>query len=836
MRLLKPFLLTVAFTLLCCSTVFCQRNYVEDADKAFNQKQYYTAIDKYKKAMSKVKTNRAERNRISYQIAECYRMMNDAKAMESSYNRLIKAKYYTERPAIYFYLGEAQRTLGKFEDAVKNYNEYLKLVPNDVVAKNAITSCTSAQQIIDNPTRYEVKNEKKLNTRDNEWAPRFGDAKKCDIVVFTSSREGSTGKATDQWTNQNFSDLYYTQQDRKGNWSSADLFDYEMIINTDANEGEASFNEKGDVIYFTRCDVEKNKNVGCRIYTSSKKGNSWDEPKVLELGKDSANYIHPTVSPNELTIVFASNRAGGEGDYDLWMAKRSKKSQPFGAPVNLGKKINTPAKEEFPCFRNDSTLYFSSNGLVGLGGYDLFVTRLQNGEWSEPENLKAPLNSVKDDIGIIFYPDSKKSHPDEERGFLSSNRAGGRGGDDIYSFYLAPILVTLQGVVRDDENLQLLSGANIKLSGSDGTLLNVKTDGKGAYRFDNRQVKVGVTYTLFVEKQGYFPTDGTESFVGITANKDAYKNFRLKPIPKEPIVLPEILYELGRWELLAQYQDSLIGLIKILQDNPKLVIELGSHTDSRPIPMTNDTLSQRRAQSVVDYLIVRGIDPERLVAKGYGARNPRYLSKETTINFVPRNAAAGTKPTPYTFPAGATLTDEYIASLKNHNEKEAAHQLNRRTEFKILRDDYVSKKGTNDSLAGTVSIVREKGIVPVQIMPEGSVMAAVVNGSGMQLLYDEKAKESAISYTTATEFLLGGRINKHDFKENENAIDSVGNIIERSTIILKSVTIGDQTFSNVEVVVIKDAKYPVIFNKAVMNTNREAVLDKEKQVLKFTTK
>lgn len=818
MRTCKIIIVILAIMLGVNNYTTAQRNYTQEADDAFKLEQYNVSIDLYKKAYTKVKQNRAEKNRILFQIAEAYRMMNNTKNSEIAYKRVIKTNYFKQEPKVYLYLADALRANQKYDEALENYQNYLKLVPGDQKALNGVESCKKVNEWLSKPTRYEVTNMKRWNTRDNEWSPMFTDRKKYSELVYTTTGAGVTGKGEDAWTGMNFSDFFVVTQDRKGNWDAPQLFDKDLMINTEANEGEASFNENGSVIYFTRCPIEKKKRLGCQIYTSKKKGKGWDEPELVDLGSEDYDYVHPAISPDELTIYFASNMPNGYGEFDIWVAKRDKKTKPFGKPENLGPNINTAGKEMFPTLRYDTALYFSSNGHIGFGGYDIYKSSKVNGEWTPAMNMGSPINSYADEMGMTFYPES-------EKGFFSSNRKEGRGGDDIWSFYLPPLLYTLQGTIRDDNTLQLLENVTVKMTGSDGTTIETKTNKKGFYKFNEKQFVHNVTYKLFVKKDGYFSEEATESTVGLNANKDFVRDFRLRPIPKEPILLPEILYDLARWELKEQYQDSLIDLIKTLEANPTIVIELRSHTDSRPIPMTNDTLSQRRAQSVVDYLILRGIPSGRLVAKGYGDKIPRTLTKPTTVTIKGKQ---------YTFPAGVTLTNDYIKTLKTADEKEAAHQLNRRTEFSIIRDDYVPAPKNDTLPIGIVSIVTN----PLENSVEFTIGAnnvyeipCIINNVSFIMTIDEKAKNNTFSYDEAMKLLKAGRISRNDFKENEKAIDNEGNIVEKSTIILKTVKLGNTEIKNVEAVVTKNMKLNLIIDKATLGRFGEVTIDKDKKKL-----
>lgn len=676
MKIFRVFLLTFIIAGLLSSKSYTQKNWAQDADNAFKYFQYYDAIGLYKRAYTHIKRNKAERARIVYQIAECYRLTNDTKQAEAWYKKAVSIKY--PDPLATLHYADMLKVNEKYDEAVVQYNAYKDIAPTDTRGAKGAESCTLAQQWKDNPTRYIVKNETQLNTLDMDFAPAWY-GKGYKQLILTSTREGSTGKEFDSWTGQSFSDLWITALDKKGSWSTP--VSVGENINTINNEGEACLNDKFNEMYFTRCIVEKKKEVGCQIFVSKKKGNAWDLPELVVLGPDSFSFGHPSLSPDELTLYFSSNMDGGYGGHDIWMVKRTKKSKPWDKPVNLGPNINTDGEELFPYIREDGVLFFSSDGLPGMGGLDIFKVEKSGDSWGKPVNLKYPMNSSGDDFGIIF---SGK----EERGYLSSNRKGGKGSDDIYSFYEPPLVFSLQGAICNDSSRNvpkdMIKGATVTLVGSDGTIVTCSTDASGQYKFDKSKFQANTSYELKIEAKGYFGAKGKASTVGLERSKDFVYNFCLIPIPPSPIVLPEILYDFNKWDLLPQYQDSLNDLIQIMQDNPRIVIELGSHTDARGGFEFNDTLSYKRAKSVVDYLISKGIAGDRLQAKGYGKRVPRVLTHDITRDG-------------FLFPKGTKLTEDYINQFKDNNDKfEAAHQLNRRSEFRVLSEDYVPRLDTSN--------------------------------------------------------------------------------------------------------------------------------------------
>jgi peptidoglycan-associated lipoprotein len=678
---------------LLVSNSYAQKNWAQDADNAFKYYQYYEAVGLYKKAYSKVKKNKAEKARIVYQIAECYRLTNDTKNAESWYKKAITVKY--PDPLATLYYADMLKINEKYDEGIVQYNAYKDLVPTDTRGAKGAESCTLAQQWKDNPTRYEVENMKQVNTKDMDFAVTYYD-KKFKQLVFTSSREGSTGKEYDAWTGQSFTDLYLTAQDKNGKWSTP--VSVGENINTKFNEGAACLNDKYNEMYFTRCGVEKKKQLGCQIYVSKKKGTSWDVPEQLVLGPDSFSYGHPSLSSDDLTLYFSSDMTGTYGGKDLWMVHRTKKTKPWDKAVNLGTNINSDGDEMYPFLRDDGALFFSSNGLIGMGGLDIFKVEKVGDSWGKPANMKYPINSAGDDFAIIFEGKA-------EKGYLSSNRKGGKGSDDIYTFYQPPLIFTLQGKICDDSTKLMIKGAYVTLVGSDGTIVIDTTLSDGSYKFEKTQFLGNTSYEIKVEAKDYFGAKGKESTVGLERSKDFIHDFCLVPIPKKPVVLPDILYPFNEWILLPEYQDSLNNLIQIMEENPRLVIELGSHTDARGSLEYNDSLSYKRAKSVVDYMVSKGIDGERLKPYGYGERVPRNLTKDKTVSYYTKGTEKVQINPPIVFTKGTILTEDYINQFQNNEKKfEAAHQLNRRTEFRVLSDDFVPKADTSAKTAPVIEV------------------------------------------------------------------------------------------------------------------------------------
>jgi peptidoglycan-associated lipoprotein len=632
-----------------------QKSASKDADKAFASFEYFKAIDLYKKASTKEK-NKAKRTEYIFKTAECYRMIGDNKQAEVFYAKAIKAKY--PDPIAQLKLADAIKANGRYNDAIIEYDNYKKLAPSDPRGDQGSKSSADAQKWKDAPTRFQVNNLAQVNSGSNDFAPTFID-RKYSTIYFTSMREGSAGSGTDNTIGQSFSDIYEVKVDKKGKWSTPTPID--KTINSSANEGASIVNKKGTKIYFTRCEMVKKK-FGCTIMVADKMGTAWGTPTVIDLKTDTFVVGHPAINVDETKLYFSSDMPGGMGGKDLWVSTYDKGGRKWGEPVNMGGKFNTEGDEMYPFVRDNGDLYFASNGLSGMGGLDIFVAAKNGDGFGTPENLKYPINSPADDFGLIYEAKSN-------RGYLSSSREGGKGGDDIWSFTMPPLVYSVMGKVLDVDSKEPIVGAVVKLIGSDGSSVEQTTDAKGSYNFDatpdgKRYVTQNVSYTISSGMDKYLGDKGTFTTVGSEVATAFTKDLNLKSIKKGPIRLPDILYDLSKWDLKPQYQDSLNGLITTLNNNPNITIELGSHTDTRDNNKNNAILSQKRAQSVVDYLILKGIAADRLAAKGYGEERP-------------------------------LISDAEIGKLKSTEEKEAAHQKNRRSEFKVLREDYVPKVDPN---------------------------------------------------------------------------------------------------------------------------------------------
>ncbi len=801
MHLINRLSVLILLSLLVSATAFGQRkNFARAGDEAYEDKKYVVAIERYKKAQGKIKNNKAEKDRVAFRMAECYRLTGNPKAAKAQYKRLSKTGYDKKEPIILLYYADIMKSEGFHDEALEYYNLYAEAVPDDPRGPAGVESIALIQEWLEYPSKYEVEYIKKISSRQSDFCPTYANDN-FNELIFTSTREGSTGKKTDEWTDMNFSDFFTSRIDRKEEWAEPSLLDKgEKGVNSEANEGAGIMNSRYSTLYFTRCPNEEKKINGCQIYTSDRTGRIWSEPQMVKLSNDSSDaFGHPAISENELIIYFTSDREGGFGGNDIWVAFRDSRQDEFSRPFNLGPVINTPGNEMFPYLRSDTVLYFASDGHIGMGGLDIFVTTInEEGSWSVPENIKPPMNSEFNDFGIVF-------HPEEEKGFFSSDRRGRKGMEDIYSFIVPPVEFTIAGVVTDEMTLQFVMDANVSLVGSDGTSVSTRTTEAGVFNFGKSQVLQNTTYEIEVSKPDYFNSKATVTTVGHEAGKDFTQDFLLKPIPEEPIVLPEILYDLAKWDLKPQYEDSLQGLITTLDENPRLVVELASHTDSRDSYERNDILSQKRAQSVVDYLILRGIDAERLVAKGYGERVPRKILKDMTRDG-------------YDFKEGDVLSEEYIAALPSVEIQEIAHQLNRRTDFSVLRKDYVPR----------TQISEEPGEVAIQINPDDDVvrfsvqpntgffiMPVTINGFTDEFVFEDRST-AQVSLEKALQMLNDGIIDKDDFEGDPNEILANNSIRNNSAFNIDELRIGSKTINDVKFIVMHRQTNPMVIGRETL--------------------
>lgn len=671
MKLLGRIGLLLVFC-LSVTTLTAQRNHFKTAEQKFKENRFTEAIDAYKKAYNsalpggtgKKQDKLGTKGYIQMQLGLAYEALYDLNSAKQSYDKAIKLKYDSENPEILLYLADLEKSLGYYQDAKKHYEEYYGKT-NDIRGKQGAESCEISLELTKNPTRYKVEEQVALNTEEFDMSPTYVD-RKYSIIMFTSNRPSSTG--TELTTTGETKDIYISERNKLGHWGEPKIIEGP---NSPEDEGTVTVNRKGDEMYFTRCVVTDEKNAqGCDIWFSEEKSKRWTEGEKIVFkpeGMDSLGIGHPALSPDGKYMVFSANLPGGHGGQDIWMSEYDRREKKWMAPVNLGPTVNSAGNELFPYIRSNGELYIASDGHAGLGGLDIFKCESTGDKkWGKPANMGSPINSNSHDYGIIF-------EGDDERGLFTSNRKG-KTKDDIYSFNLPPKIFKLTTVVLNEKTKEPIQGVNISIDGSDGSSFTVSTDENGIFVFENKPgggkyINEEVNYTITVEKEGeVLKTQDAITTVGLNESTDFIKEFLVVVIDEKTVIrLPEVRYDYDSHVLQVNdsvnSKDSLNYLYNLMVENPTIIVQLRSHTDCRGSDAYNRKLAQRRAQSCVDYLVdEKGIAKERLVPLGRGEDEP--------------------------LPG---LGCNEIERLPTRAEKEAAHQLNRRTDCKILSWDYVPK-------------------------------------------------------------------------------------------------------------------------------------------------
>ena len=631
------------------------------AATSFDNGEYFKSIAAYRKVYPKTK-GRENKTAIQLKIAEALYKIGQYRQAESYFKSAI-FKDPSDISTILRY-AEVLRANGKYDEAIKNYQKFLTHQPKDERALNGITSCKTSKELAKNLTAYKIENLKEINSRWSDYACVYPGLIETEIV-FTSTREDATGRKKSSVTGEYNADIYRSVFNaEKKKWDLPKRIDEALMINTVDEEGAPCFDKSGNTLYFTRSQTEKGVDAKVGIFESTLVSGSWGRAVKLSIGNDSLLAAHPSISKEGDKIYFVSNRPGGYGGNDIWMSEKTGENK-WGEPRNLGPQINTAGNEMFPFIRDNGELYFSSDSHVGLGGLDIFkATQLEKNQW-KVENMGAPINSTGDDFAISFYPG-------EEKGFFSSYREGSRG-DDIYSFELPPKTYGIEGKLYNKVTGELVDGAVVRLIGTDGTMLRLKAE-NAAFRF---KLKPGVEYLVTAFKKGFLNTKASVSTIGFDQGKNYSVRMELTPVD-QPIKIDNIFYEFGKWDLMPESIAALDTLVSLLKQNPTVAIELMAHTDCRGNDADNLVLSQKRAQSVVDYLISKGIQTGRLTAKGYGEKVPKTVdARMVKINSFLKK--------------GQLLTCPFIEGLKKEQEREICHQLNRRTEFKVISSEYREK-------------------------------------------------------------------------------------------------------------------------------------------------
>ena len=620
--------------------------------------EYYMASIYYKRSYQAVPAkDRMKRADRAYRMGDCYRRINyTAKAVAAFQNAV---RYHSPDSTALFYLAQQQLKMSRYKEAEKNFRAFLEFDPGNKLAANGIESAMTAPEWKAQPNAYTVKTARNFNSRRSDYSPALG-GDDSDILYFTSTRTQALGDDINGITGQKNGDVFMVKQDEEKKWKKVE--EIEGGLNTEYDEGACCLTPDGKTMYLTRCSTDPDYPRFAEIWEASRSEGSWGKPKKCEITRDTlSSYAHPAVSPDGQWLYFVSDMPGGEGGLDIWRTRIL--SSGFGGVENLGPQINTAADEMFPTFRPNGEFYFSSNGHVGMGGLDIFkaVNDTVFKEW-KLENLRYPMNSSEDDFGMTF----EGLH---NRGFFCSNRKDGKGYDHLYSFENPEVVQILTGWVYEKDEYELPE-ALVYMVGDDGTNLKLSVRSDGSF---TQGIKPGVRYVLLGTCQGYLNVKRDLYIEPTFEDVDTTLQFPLPPI-NIPVLINNIFYEFDKATLTPESTTALDSLVGMLNDNPNITIELSAHCDYRGNDAYNQRLSQRRAESVVNYLIAHGIQRDRLTAVGYGESRPKQIRKKLaeTYKFLHEKD---------------TLTEAFILKL-NKEEQEICNALNRRTEFRVLRTTY----------------------------------------------------------------------------------------------------------------------------------------------------
>ena len=685
---LRRYILVCVWCALICALCGCSvQQRIKRADKKFAIGEYFAAADIYKECYGRLSTkkDRDLKGYVAYQQGECYRIINNPRAA-NCYQSALRCKYYQQDSIIFLHTAQVLQYQGKYKDAAKSYELYLEAHPEDYVAKAGKYACLKIDEWKKETCRYKISEAKQFNVqRTSNFAPMFI-GQQNDALMFSSNRqEKKTGskklKRPSNVTGQQLFQLFQTRKNAAGQWEDIvpaeglagdqqQAEDQQQNDSTAKQAGSAemgvcTFTRDGRTMYFTYSKPINGQDLGAKIYKSERASGEWGEAQELKIFADSSITVgHPALSPSGTTLYFVSDAPGGQGGKDIWVAELSGDS--VVDPQPLPASINTSADEMYPYVHADGTLYFASNGHPGYGGLDIFkaepdTTSKDTAIWVL-YNMGAPFNTNGDDFGITFDGNS-------QNGFFSSNRNDKKGFDKIYQFTLPEMEFLTEGLISDDQG-NALSDATIRIVGSDGTNSKISARRDGTYKV---KLKRDVKYVMLVTARGFLNTKEQFNTLDMKDSKTYHFDFVLNPISR-PVKMENIFYEFGHWEITKASETELLNLVKLLQDNPNITIELSAHTDLVGNEQFNQELSQKHAQSCCDFLIKHGIEKERLTPVGYGKQKPVVADKtlHEKYKFIPQEQV---------------LDEAFILSLPA-DQQEVCNQINRRTEFKVLKTTY----------------------------------------------------------------------------------------------------------------------------------------------------
>jgi outer membrane protein OmpA-like peptidoglycan-associated protein len=634
------------------------------AEQSYAIGEYYAASVNYKKSYSRcAPKDKAKRAVRAFMMGECYRRIGYTQKAMAAYSNAIR--YKIPDSLAYLHLAQQQLKAGQYKQAEQNFKQYLSYDPGNELAHSGLLSCELGPQWKAKPNLYKVKKEPLFNSRRSDYSPMLvGDD--ADVLVLSSTRNDASGDDVSGITGLKFGDLFSSRKNDQGKWQPVEVIESE--VNTEYDEGASCLSPDGKTMYFTRCSSDPDYPRFAEIWKSQRSDASWSKPTKCDISRDTlSSFAHPAVSPDGEWLYFVSDFPGGEGGLDIWRTRIL--SNGFGGMENLGRPINTAGDEMFPSFRPNGDLYFSSDGHPGMGGLDIFIAHEDSLRGMIVENLQFPLNSSADDFGMTF----EGVH---NRGFFCSSRNDGKGWEHIYSFECPEILQTVTGWVYEKDGYELPE-ALVYMVGNDGTNLKLSVKGDGSF---TQILKPGVDYVLLGTCKGYLNVKNEIRVEASEESEDYTLQFPLPPI-NIPVLINNIFYEFDRADLTPESTEALDKLVEMMNENPSITIELSAHCDYRGNDDYNQRLSQRRAESVVRYLIEHDIAQDRLTAVGYGESRPKVVTKKLAETLL-----AGTPKVEVQ--ENDTLTEAYIRAVKGEEEQEVLNALNRRTEFRVLRTTY----------------------------------------------------------------------------------------------------------------------------------------------------
>ena len=638
---------------------------MKKGDKFFALGEYYDAASQYKKAYAQTKAkDRPLRGQRALKMADCYRRINQTQRAMAAYNNAVRYKQ-ADSTAL-FNLAFLQLKNGSYKEAERTFQTLLDSMPRNPLVRLGLESARKAPQWKSEAeySGYTVKKQEQFNSRRAEYSPMLaGDD--YDQLYFSSTRNQAKGDELSGITGMKNADIFFSQKDDKGKWSKPEPV--ETDLNTELDEGACSFTPDSRTMYLTVCKTDPSYPRYAQIATSQRSDATWSAYKTLDLSRDTlSTFAHPAISPDGQWLYFVSDMPGGMGGYDIWRVELTARGT--AGVENLGEPVNTPGNEMFPTFRPNGDLYFSSDGHPGFGGLDIFIAKpiLSEGvgeDTYELEHPGYPLNSAGDDFGMTF----EGLH---NRGYFSSNRGDARGWDHIFSFEKSEVVQTVKGWVYEQDGYELPE-ALVYMVGNDGTNLKLSVRGDGSF---TEEIRPGVSYVFLGTCKGFLNHKEELRVEPVLESEEYVLQFPLASITA-PVLINNIFYDFDKATLRPESEQALDKLIELLNENANVTIELSAHTDNRGSDAYNQGLSQRRAESVVNYLIEHGIAADRLSPMGYGEQKPKTIKRKLTETY------------PW-LKEGDVLTEEFINALQDEEQREVCHQLNRRTEFTVLRTTY----------------------------------------------------------------------------------------------------------------------------------------------------